>query len=134
MCFYATIRGILVHPDAFRGFVSAPALWLDSIVLPDPLGVLPVVSALSVLANVEINGPKTSGEGAEIENNLYMKLVIRGASLTFVPITACLPSGLLVFMATNAAYTAIIMCAFRRYWWVRPKIEQHWLMPNKVGK
>merc|ERR1719253_176053 len=55
--FYCSVRGMMAHPDAFRSFVVEPSLWLDSLVLADPLGIMPVASACAVLLNAEINTP-----------------------------------------------------------------------------
>jgi len=123
------LRGMLAHPDAFHDFVVARSLWLDSLVLADPFGVWPVLSALAVLANMELNSPRPQ-DGQE-ENALYMKLVMRGATLTFVPITALLPSAMIVFMGSNDAYIAAITWIFRRYFWIKPSIEPRWLVPAK---
>lgn len=125
---YFALRGILGHPDAFREFVLAPALWTDSLVLPDPFGALPVVSAMAVLLNVEAN--RTEPQPGQEETAEYFRLVVRGASLTFVPLTTLLPSALLVFMATNATYNAAAMWTFRRYYWIPPRIEDRWRLPK----
>mmetsp|Transcript_13183 Transcript_13183/g.29340 ORF Transcript_13183/g.29340 Transcript_13183/m.29340 type:complete len:415 (-) Transcript_13183:52-1296(-) len=123
---YFCLRGIVAHPDAFRGLVVEPTLWLDSLVLGDPWGALPAISAIMVLANVEVNTP-TPRPGQE-ENALYMKLVIRGAALTFAPITTLLPSAILIFMGTNALYTAAVTFIFRRFMWKPPKLPQYLLL------
>lgn len=122
---YFALRGVMLHPDSFRSFVVAPTLWVDSLVLSDPCGVLPVVSALSVLANAELNSQHAPDQDEEAV--MYMRFAIRGAMLAFVPLTAMLPSGMLVFMATNATYTAVVTWLFRRYRWVPAKVESRWL-------
>lgn len=127
-----SLRGMIAHPDAFRSFVVDSPLWLDSLVLADPMGAMPIVSALAVLMNAEINGPPER-EGQE-ENTQYFRLVIRGACLTFVPFTSMLSSGMLVFMATNATYTALATWIFRRYWWTPPRIEPRWIVKAKTIK
>merc|ERR1712085_116439 len=125
---YFTLRGIVAHPDMFRAFVVEPSLWLDSLVLADPLGMLPAISACAVMLNMELNSPpKTPGNE---ENSEYMKLVVRGAALTFAPVTTLLPSAMLVFMATNATYTAAAMWAYRRFCWTAPEIKSGWLLAN----
>jgi len=131
---YFCLRGIVAHPDAFRGFVVEPALWLDSLVLPDPYGLLPLVSALAVWANLEINSP--GARPGQEENALYMRLVVRGAALTFAPVTTLLPSAILVFMATNATYTATLMWTYRRFFWKSPQVRSHWLVdvPKEAAK
>lgn len=128
--FYCSVRGIMAHPDAFRNFVVEPSMWLDSLVLADPLGIMPVVSACSVLLNVEMNSPPPR-DGQE-DTALYFRFVIRGAVLAFVPLTSMLSSSMLVFMATNAAYTAIVTFVFRKYFWVPPRIEPRWLALSKA--
>lgn len=125
---YFTLRGIVAHPDMFRGFVVEPTMWLDSLVLADPLGLLPAVSACAVLLNVELNSPPTR-PGQE-ENSEYMKLVVRGAALTFAPVTTLLPSAILVFMATNATYTAAVMYIYKRHFWTAPEVKPQWLLAN----
>lgn len=132
---YAALRGMSAHPDAFRGFVVDPTLWLDSVVLSDPFGVLPCLSGLAVLVNAEVNATPPAdrhlkGEQESIDDRRYAQCVLRGALLTFVPLTAFLPAGMLVFMATSATYTAVATWAYRRYWWTPAKIKPDWLVPR----
>ncbi|CAE8611972.1 unnamed protein product [Polarella glacialis] len=122
---YCTLRGMVMHPDSFRDFVTHPNLWLDSLVLPDPLGVLPVLSALAVLSNIELNSPPAQ-KGKEADAD-YMRLVLRGATLAFVPVTAMMPSAIFIFIATNGIYTSLLTWIYRRYWWVPPRIDPKWL-------
>merc|ERR1711957_680542 len=103
----------MAHPDAFRSFVVEPSLWLDSLVLADPYGILPVISACAVLLNAEINTPPPR-EGGE-DNAVYFRFVIRGAVLAFVPLTSMLSSSMLMFMATNATFTALATMIYRRF-------------------
>lgn len=122
---FAAVRGMLVHPDLFRALAETKTLWLDSLLLPDPYCILPVISALGVLGNAELNAP-AQPKDAPPENEAYFRFVIRGASLLFVPATSLLPSALLLFIATNTMYTAAAMYAFRRFIWQPPKIEKRW--------
>jgi len=121
---YFSLRGIMGHPDAFRNIVVAPTLWLDSLVFPDPLAVLPVLSACAMLLNAEINAPPPQ-DGQE-ETAEYFKLVVRGAVLTFVPLTSLLPAALVLFMGTNAVYTGIAIWVYRKFCWVPPVVEARW--------
>lgn len=57
MLLFFTIRGIVLHPDLFRTLVMDQSIWLHSLALPDPYGILPAVSAAAILANVELNSP-----------------------------------------------------------------------------
>lgn len=133
ICTYAAFRGMMVHPDSFNAFVTQPTLWLDSMVLADPLGAMPILSACCVLMNAELNSPRPTEEDKK-ENALYMKLVVRGVCFAFVPITTMLPSCMVVFMATNAAYTALITWAYRRFYWTKPRIDPSWLVKAKSSK
>lgn len=119
---FTALRGMGTHPDAFRSFVVEPTLWLDTLVLPDPLGALPVLTASAMLANAAVN----MTQPADAETALYTKFVLRGAMLTFVPLTAALPAGVLVFMFTNTAYTTALMWGYRRYCWTPPRIDKFW--------
>lgn len=127
MLVYWSLRGVMYHPDNFRSLVVAPMLWADSPVLVDPWGLLPGLSALAVLANAEINGRQAVAADEKAKaDQLYMLLVIRGATLAFVPLTSMLPAGMLVFMATNASYTAAAMWLYRRYYWSPPVLDPKW--------
>ncbi|CAJ1437057.1 unnamed protein product, partial [Effrenium voratum] len=81
LTYFGALYGIMQHPDAFRDFATAPSLWLDSLLLPDPLGVLPCLSALALLGNAEVNA--TPPKPGQEETAKYFQLVIRGALLTF---------------------------------------------------
>eukprot|EP00927_Polykrikos_kofoidii_P052686 TRINITY_DN4659_c0_g3_i1.p1 TRINITY_DN4659_c0_g3~~TRINITY_DN4659_c0_g3_i1.p1 ORF type:complete len:412 (+),score=74.21 TRINITY_DN4659_c0_g3_i1:53-1288(+) len=121
---YCALSGIMGHPDAFRGVVSSPTLWLGSLVLADPTGALPVLSACAMLMNVEINSPPPV-DGKE-ETAIYFKFVMRGAILCFVPLTSLLPSAMVLWIGSNAGYTALSTWVFRRWYWTPPKIESRW--------
>ena len=100
LTYFGALYGIMNHPDSFRSFVTSPSLWLDSLVLPDPYGVLPCLSALALLANAELNAnPPQPGQEDTAE---YFRMVMRGALLTWVPWTASsLPAATFLFIATN---------------------------------
>ncbi|CAE7238199.1 OXA1 [Symbiodinium necroappetens] len=125
LTYFGALYGIMNHPDSFRSFVTSPSLWLDSLVLPDPYGVLPCLSALALLANAELNAnPPQRGQEETAE---YFKMVMRGALLTWVPWTASsLPAATFLFIATNGFYTAGITWYYRKYCWVPPKPSMSW--------
>ena len=125
LTYFGALYGIMNHPDSFRSFVTSPSLWLDSLVLPDPYGVLPCLSALALLANAELNAnPPQPGQEDTAE---YFRMVMRGALLTWVPWTASsLPAATFLFIATNGFYTAGITWYYRKYCWVPPKPSMSW--------
>ena len=125
LTYFGALYGIMNHPDTFRSFVTSSSLWMDSLVLPDPYGVLPCLSALALLANAELNAnPPQPGQEETAE---YFKMVMRGAFLTWVPWTAgSLPAATFLFIATNGLYTAGITWFYRKYCWTPPKISAGW--------
>ncbi|CAK9041310.1 Mitochondrial inner membrane protein OXA1 (Oxidase assembly 1 protein) (AtOXA1) [Durusdinium trenchii] len=126
--YFGALYGILEHPDPFRSFVTEKTLWLDSLVLPDPYGILPCMSVLCLLANAELNAEK--GKEGEEERMEYLKLAVRGALLTFVPWTAgTLPAATFLYIATNGLYTAAATWLVRRYYWRPPVLSAKW----KIG-
>ena len=55
------MRGFAEHPHLYRGFAMADPFWLDSLCLPDPLYILPGISAALFLTNLELSGRMDSG-------------------------------------------------------------------------
>ena len=66
-----SIRGMASHPFDFPSMATCAPLWLDSLCLPDPLFILPGISAGLFLTNLELNGSMDS------ENSQARKAVDR---------------------------------------------------------
>eukprot|EP00929_Paragymnodinium_shiwhaense_P106012 TRINITY_DN71103_c0_g1_i1.p1 TRINITY_DN71103_c0_g1~~TRINITY_DN71103_c0_g1_i1.p1 ORF type:complete len:488 (+),score=107.28 TRINITY_DN71103_c0_g1_i1:71-1534(+) len=127
---YFCLRGIIAHPDSFRSLVNSPTLWLDSITFCDPYGILPVMSAAAMLLNSEINTPPP--QPGQEDTAVYVKFAIRGAVLTWIPLQALLPAAMVVFIGTNATYTALSMYIYKRYTWQPPTVDSRWDVPAEM--
>ena len=105
------VSGMCTHPEAFRSFALDAPGWLDSLALPDPYGILPAISILAVLSNIEFSTrafaklrsvPLTEKEKSDEQ---YMLLVLRGATMLFAPMTMWLPSCMYVMLVSNNLMT-----------------------------
>lgn len=113
---FASMRGFAGHPDVFPGFAMEAPLWLDSLALPDPYGLLPLFTAAIMITNTELFGSidteaqsvmpteaqKASGDvTGKGTFQKYQKWIMRVSSVMFVPLTWNFPAGVFVFMSTN---------------------------------
>lgn len=123
---FAAMRGFAAHPDLFRGFAMEAPLWLESLALPDPYMVMPVLTAAMMLTNAEIFGSidTETGATADIQKAVQastgapesapqdfmqrnQKWIMRGSMVAFVPMTMNFPAGVFVFMCTNVLTSAL---------------------------
>eukprot|EP00928_Gymnodinium_smaydae_P024818 TRINITY_DN19971_c0_g1_i1.p1 TRINITY_DN19971_c0_g1~~TRINITY_DN19971_c0_g1_i1.p1 ORF type:complete len:483 (-),score=119.16 TRINITY_DN19971_c0_g1_i1:85-1533(-) len=112
---FAAMRGFAGHPDQFRSFAMEAPLWLDSLALPDPYAVLPIMTACIMMTNTELFGSidtdtpemsaKTTPVNAQVAGTgtfqKYRKWIMRGSAVIFIPMTWNFPAGVFVFMSTN---------------------------------
>jgi len=100
--FSASLRGLVVHPDTLPSFaLKSGLLWMPSLALADPLGILPVLSSISYMAALECREEFQSHPQKE-----KMRLIFRGVTFLVLPIVTHLPAAFYFFMATNAAFNA----------------------------
>lgn len=111
---FAAMRGFAGRPDLFPGFAMEAPLWLDSLAMPDPYGLLPLITASIMLTNMEVFGAidaevATPQPTEKVSSNVagtdtfqkYQKWIMRGSSIFFVPMTWNFPAGVFIFMSTN---------------------------------
>lgn len=110
---FAAMRGFAGHPHLFTGFAMESPLWLDSLALPDPYAVFPLLTASIMLTNTELFGSIDSEVSTvEMQQSAaalspvsgmqkYQKPMMRVAALAFIPMTWNFPAGVFVFMSTN---------------------------------
>ena len=102
LTYMGAIRGFLCHPDLFPSFIlNSEFLHLTSLALPDPTGVLPVLSSAAYLAALECREEFRLHPQAE-----KMRLAMRGLTFLFLPLASQLPAAFYLFMATNAMFNA----------------------------
>jgi inner membrane protein COX18 len=84
---------------AGAGMDAEGALWFRDLMERDRTNLLPIASALSWLANVEIGG------GAGYASLPGARLAARVLAASTVPLAATLPSGILLFWVTSNAFS-----------------------------
>jgi len=99
------LRGMSSYPDSFPGFCfNSDFLWCPSLALPDPYGVIPLLSSLIILRSVKRS--VNSGSRSE-RDTLYFKYAMTGATLTFLPFAMQLPSGMIMFFLVNTIFNRL---------------------------
>jgi membrane protein insertase Oxa1/YidC/SpoIIIJ len=76
-------------------FATGGALWFTDLVAPDPTRLLPILSAGTWLANVEM------GAGLHYEAWPMTRLAARLGAVAFIPLAETVPAGVLVFWLTS---------------------------------
>lgn len=110
---FLSIRDMSTHADLFRDFsVNSNFLWCPSLALPDPYGILPLLSSFMVLRNLNASTSRST-TNASIDP-VRIKYVLAGATLTFLPLLIQLPSGIVLFFMVNTAFNRIAT-----YWILR---------------
>eukprot|EP00929_Paragymnodinium_shiwhaense_P050792 TRINITY_DN25580_c0_g1_i2.p1 TRINITY_DN25580_c0_g1~~TRINITY_DN25580_c0_g1_i2.p1 ORF type:complete len:455 (-),score=109.45 TRINITY_DN25580_c0_g1_i2:55-1419(-) len=121
---FATMRGFAGHPQLFPGFAMEAPLWLDSLALADPYGILPCMTACIMLTNTELFGSvdtdmaqanpltqqqeQTNTPVAGINTlGKYQKHIMRAGAIFFIPMTWNFPAGVFVFMSTNMVMATV---------------------------
>ena len=108
---FGAVRGMVAYPEWFPSFgLDSGFLWMQSIAIPDPLGVFPVLSTAAFLAATESREEFKVHPQAE-----KMKWVLRGASFAALPLCSQLPPAFYVYMASNAVFNALFSVWCKRY-------------------
>ncbi|KNG74954.1 inner membrane protein oxa1-2 [Plasmodium falciparum IGH-CR14] len=121
--FYFSMKRIASYPDIFKDFTFESPLWLDSLSLPDPYYILPILSSLLLLSNNELTllidkkineNNKQSNlnnqEETEFQKNMkkITKLAMRLFYLSSVLFFKSMPSGLFIYFITNTFFQLFI--------------------------
>ncbi|SOV22364.1 mitochondrial inner membrane protein OXA1, putative [Plasmodium sp. DRC-Itaito] len=121
--FYFSMKRIASYPDIFKDFTFESPLWLDSLSLPDPYYILPVLSSLLLLSNNELTllidkkineNNKQSNlydqEETEFQKNIkkITKLGMRLFYMSSVLFFKSMPSGLFIYFITNTFFQLFI--------------------------
>lgn len=115
--FYFSMKKMASYPEVFKEFTFESPLWLDSLSLPDPYYILPLLSSLLLLSNNELtalidkalsNSKSSSLPGDESEFQKKMKHVSKLAMRLFYISSffffKSMPSGLLIYLITNTFF------------------------------
>ncbi|SOV13830.1 mitochondrial inner membrane protein OXA1, putative [Plasmodium sp. gorilla clade G2] len=121
--FYFSMKRIASYPDIFKDFTFESPLWLDSLSLPDPYYILPLLSSLLLLSNNELTllidkkineNNKQSNlydqEETEFQKNIkkITKLGMRLFYMSSVLFFKSMPSGLFIYFITNTFFQLFI--------------------------
>ncbi len=108
---FLSLRGMASHPGLFEGFCcQSTLLWCPSLALPDPYGILPLMSSVLILRSV-----KNSGNQPAKTDMRYFRYAVTGATLTFLPFALQLPSGMILFFLFNTVFNRIATPLIHRY-------------------
>lgn len=122
---FAPFAGVLIQAPVFISFFFAiqemakglpsfktgGALWFTDLSTPDELYILPVVTALTFIINIELGaaeGMDASPSGAQ------QKLILRVVSLIMVPFMMTLPKALLCYFVTANLVSLVQATVLRR--------------------
>ena len=117
------LRGMSTQPDLFPSFaLDSKFLWCESLALPDPYGILPLVSSTAiVLSSKRYNNRSpqdaSSGRSLSVRDEVYVKYAIHGACFTFLPFAMQLPAGILIFFIFNTVFNRLATPLIHRYMW-----------------
>jgi membrane protein insertase Oxa1/YidC/SpoIIIJ len=111
---FLSLRGMATHPDQFNGFCcESSLLWCPSLALPDPYGILPLMSTLLILRSVNKSAvPRNHSKPTDMR---YFRYAMTGATLTFLPFAMQLPSGMILFFLFNTIFNRITTPFIHRY-------------------
>ncbi|SBS82252.1 mitochondrial inner membrane protein OXA1, putative [Plasmodium ovale] len=112
--FYFSMKKIAQYPDIFKEFTFESPLWLDSLALPDPYYILPLLSSLLLLSNNELtalidksissnNPTKIYEEETDFQKNIkkMSKISMRLFYISSVFFFKSMPAGLFIYFITN---------------------------------
>jgi len=105
---FISIRDMSLHADLFREFVTnSSMLWCPSLALPDPYGILPLVSTLMVLRSLHASSRSSTSAGSSAMDSARLRYVLSGATLTFLPFLMQFPSGVIIFFLVNTVFNRL---------------------------
>ncbi|KAJ1618336.1 60Kd inner membrane protein-domain-containing protein [Pavlovales sp. CCMP2436] len=102
---FGGIHSLCAHePTLMQG----GALWFVDLSVADVTGILPVVSSLTWLLNVEL------GVGAAYVESGQFRTAMRALALAFIPVVAPMPSGVFCFWITSNVWEAGRLAVLRQ--------------------
>jgi YidC/Oxa1 family membrane protein insertase len=93
--------GMIGVPDTagtVESFVTGGALWFQNLSVPDPLFLLPVISAITMVGSMEMTNKQMEPQ---------MRWVMRVVPVVFIFFTVFFPAGLLVYIVTSNFVTLL---------------------------
>ena len=94
--FFFALRGMA---ESFPSFATGGAAWFTNLAAPDPTYALPVATAATMLATIELGGDSGTEQTARMKN------IMRGMAALSVPVTLGMPNGLFVYWITSNLFS-----------------------------
>ena len=117
-----SLRGMSTQTDLFASYIGDSRLfWCESLALPDPYGILPVLSTSIIVLSSCM--PKDKSAGLPPVDPRYLKYAIRGACFSFLPFAMHLPSGLIIFFIFNTVFNRIVTHFIHTVLW-KPTVKK----------
>jgi membrane protein insertase Oxa1/YidC/SpoIIIJ len=116
---FFAIRGMAMNPELFPSFAfQSSFLWLDSLALADPYGILPFASAAAIALSSSMRRSPATGDVAKASisdrDRTYLNYAMRAACFTFLPFAMQLPSGILIFIIFNTVFNRVAVPLIHR--------------------
>jgi membrane protein insertase Oxa1/YidC/SpoIIIJ len=107
---FLALRGMSLHPSSFTSFgLESPILWCESLALPDPTGLIPLMSTAGmVLSSRRMTPSGANPASISDRDRKYVEYAIRGACFTFLPIAMHLPAGVFIFFIFNTIFNRLV--------------------------
>lgn len=118
-------------PDLFQEtFSNGGIFWFPDLTSPDPLYILPVASAATFIATIELS-KNTIESTSSASQATIMTNVFRGLGIIMIPLTASFPSAVLSYWVMNNLYSMLQSLAFQQ----KPirKALGIWEPPKKIA-
>jgi membrane protein insertase Oxa1/YidC/SpoIIIJ len=118
-----SLRGMSTQPDIFPSFITESGFtWCPSLALPDPYGILPLLSSTSIVLSSLRSGNSASDDQRKIQSlserdQLYVKYAIKGACFTFLPFAMQLPAGIIIFFLFNTIFNRLATPLIYKFMW-----------------
>jgi YidC/Oxa1 family membrane protein insertase len=111
--------------DTFPDVAQGGALWFHDLSVPDSLYILPIISAVTMLATIELSSSVgNQGTRAKVFKNIF-----RGVAVIMVPFTATFPAALFMYWIPSNLITLSVNQMFKTQWGMRtfkiPVVPDH---------
>lgn len=107
---FLSIRDMATHSDRFSEFTTdSNFMWCPSMALPDPYGILPLMSSFMVLRNLHKSTSSSNAPTNKFSMDpSHLRYVMTGATLTFLPLLMQLPCGIVIFFIVNTTFNRLL--------------------------
>lgn len=108
------LRGMTTRLDHFASFIfDSQLLWCDSLALPDPYGVFPLVSVFCVTmikpsSKIHADATLDNTDSIDSGRKTYINYAVRAGSFMFLPLAMHLPISMICFFLFNTIFSRVV--------------------------